>query len=141
MSISQTRKILIWASLLLYFCFGFFSASDAVLCLGPQGHISVEHGRNGRCADAHLEITTQQRVVMAPDCNRCNDIPLLSPCDAHPLDSAKSVSLITLVLPLLQRQRVGEPYTLLAMSEAQLANPPPMRSSRHTFLKTVIIQI
>ena len=73
-------RTLAWSTTLAYSLVGFGTSADVVLCLGGDGHVAIELGRDGACvaSDHHDEESTQCEMTVAPHCHcgPCLDIPL-----------------------------------------------------------------
>ena len=141
MIVSPIKKIAVWATLVLYFFIGLFSTSEAVLCVGPKGHLSVEQGQNGQCIDKQTPTLTHQKLSVGTNCEHCHDVPLSTLRDVRSSLTPATAMLglgVSHTLPLVEHQI---PHSSCIISAVQLANPPPMRPACHTILKTVIIQI
>ena len=140
MIVRPIKKIVLWATLVLYFFIGLFSTSEAVLCVGPKGHLSVEQGANGRCVDKPSPILNHQNLSVGSNCEHCQDVPLSILRDVRPSTPVTPILGIDVShkLPLIDNQIS---HFSRVVSAVQLANPPPLRPLLHTLLKTVIIQI
>ena len=78
---------LIW--LLVYIVATPVSLSNYVLCIGSDGHVELEVGANGRCADNH-PFNSEEDVMHAEaasetyHCDSCVDLAIIFPLDQQP---------------------------------------------------------
>lgn len=49
------RKTVVWLTCMLYILAAPLAASASVICIGEDGHISIEKSVNGSCSSLHLE--------------------------------------------------------------------------------------
>ena len=70
------------------------AAMDVVLCIGADGHVTLEAASNGRCSDAAVPTSAARRPqttvtrASADHCGPCLDVPLSTDATKEQLSSA-----------------------------------------------------
>ena len=121
------------------------AAMDVVLCIGADGHVTLEAGRNGRCGTSLFSATSVQHQTYemrssAGHCGPCMDVPLLAG-DVR----EHSVSLVSvpaqvdgLVLAFVAS---GVTASIGVTPTPFLFSSPPVVGSILTTLRTVVLLI
>jgi hypothetical protein len=125
------------AAAFAYTLFGALGLSEAVLCVGAEGHVALEPAVNGCCQDqpatAHepppLSRLDRPYSDEAQHCGDCVDIPLsISNLDQGPPEPSSAASSPLPALAVTTMRGVGLSSRLLSSPPRAARAPPPPRA-------------
>jgi hypothetical protein len=119
------------------------SGSASVICLGDDGHVAIEMGRGGTCAELNHENSPDCQLSEVPHCHcgPCIDIPF-----GTELVEAKQASIERLVLQtnlLVPLAVVGNaPNYIEQATISTFPIPPPIYHNQYLLsLRTIVLLI
>ncbi|HEY9745100.1 MAG TPA: hypothetical protein V6C99_02655 [Oculatellaceae cyanobacterium] len=138
--LKSVRRWIALAGLVICLVMRLINFSGVVLCLEPDGHISLETTINGACRDSQLipaaEETTHIQAVETLKNKQCVDIPV-SLADVKPPES--TIFLPTVLADALPGHITPRLPLVKSPWVVHLSNPPPLKPPIHQILDGIIL--
>jgi hypothetical protein len=144
LGISRVRFLLI-VVMLLCALVAPVAAMDVVLCIGADGHVTLEAGRNGRCgtltfSSASSQHQTYEMHSSADHCGPCIDVPLLAgDAREHPISWVSAPAQVDGLI--LAFATSGITASIAVTPTPCPFSSPPVVSSTLTALRAVVLLI
>jgi hypothetical protein len=140
--LKKTKACIALVGLLTFLVLGVLNFQGVVLCLEPDGRMTLETSVNGNCNDSWQEANQAKshalKTVEALHVKQCTDIPV-SLADAKPqeVSSLDFSGFFQGLAPSQAFQMI--PAILKVVTENHFANPPPFLPLLHRVLSSIIL--